>query len=73
MTTKIICELGLTEAEVQALCALIGETSGGSSECNDALDAVFMVLGRFMAKECIFGRSVNWNNSYGNIHIKGWE
>ena len=72
MTTKIICELGLTEAEVQALRALIGATSGGGNECNNALSAVYEVLNYFHADERIPCKFLVWDSSYGNIHIKGW-
>ena len=73
MSAPIICELGLTEAEVQALCALIGKTFGGDNECNDALSAVYKALNYFHGDERIPRKFLVWDSLYGNIHIKGWK
>jgi len=73
MATKIICELGLTEVEVQALRALIGATSGGDNECNDALSAVYEALNYFHGDERIPRKFLVWDSPCGSIHIKGWK
>ena len=73
MSAPIICELDLTEVEVQALRALIGATSGGDNECNDALSTVYEALSYFQGDERIPRKFIDWNGSYGNIHVKGWK
>lgn len=71
---KIICELHLTEIEVQAVRALIGSTAGGPNEPDWALNRVFVALHDFEHKEGIEHRTLNITYAPGTPpYVGGWR
>ncbi len=70
---EIICELGLTLVELQALRALLGHLAATSSEPDRALTRIWSELTFFMEKEHLEVRYVTLAQNDANPRVLGWR
>lgn len=70
---EIICELGLTLVELQALRALLGHFAYTGSEPDRALTRIWSELAFFIEKEHLGIRRVVLDQNDANPRVLGWR